>query len=47
VRTVGRRVADPLGLLRVLSAERRQVLRAQVRARVQARRVRLGRRYGP
>jgi len=46
VRTVGRRVADPLGLLRVLSAERRQVLRAQVRARVQARRVRLGRRYG-
>jgi len=47
VRTVGRRVADPLGLLRLLSAERRQVLRAQVRARVQARRVRLGRRYGP
>jgi FMN phosphatase YigB (HAD superfamily) len=39
-RAAGRRVADPFGLLRLLSAERRQVLRAQVGARVQARRVR-------
>ncbi len=44
VRTVGGRVADPFGLMRLLSAERRQVLRVQLGAQLRARRARLGRR---